>query len=310
MLQSPCTETSVFGPEPPGFAPLANRKRPWSDASPTIERSGNVNAIFCLVVSACLAAFASNAVAQTDALSKIKSAGVIKIGVNPDYRPFGQRDSAGNISGIEPDLAQDIGNRLGVKVEIVPVQPANRIQFLQQGRIDLILSTMTYNAERAKVVDFIQPFYYAGGTGLIGKKTLKLNSWNDLKDKTVCGVAGTYYNRAVSEKYGVQIAAFADVTQAINALINNSCVAFVEDSNLVVQLLADPKLKDFGEVLPPDDLQPWGMAIALPNANTPYEKFLKDTATSWHKDGTLIALEKKWGLPPSDWLRNMREQKS
>lgn len=269
-----------------------------------------MKAIFCLVMAACLTAFAGNALAQADALAKIKSAGVIKIGINPDYRPFGQRDSAGNISGIEPDLAQDIGKRLGVKVEIVPVQPANRIQFLQQGRIDLILSTMTYNAERAKVVDFIQPFYYAGGTGLIGKKTVKLNSWNDLRDKTVCGVAGTYYNRAVSEKYGVQIAAFADVTQAINALINNSCVAFVEDSNLVVQLLADPKLKDFGELLPPDDLQPWGMAIALPNANTPYEKFLKDTATSWHKDGTLIALEKKWALPPSDWLRKMREQTS
>src|SRR5215813_6381032 len=266
-----------------GFGVLAtSRSDAGQDASPTIERSGNVKAIFCLVMSACLTAFAGNALAQSDALAKIKSAGVIKIGINPDYRPFGQRDSAGNISGIEPDLAQDIGKRLGVKVEIVPVQPANRIQFLQQGRIDLILSTMTYNAERAKVVDFIQPFYYAGGTGLIGKKTVKLNSWNDLRDKTVCGVAGTYYNRALSD---------------------NSCVAFVEDSNLVVQLLADPKLKDFGELLPPDDLQPWGMAIALPNANTPYEKFLKDTATSWHKDGTLIALEKKWGLPPSDWLR-------
>jgi polar amino acid transport system substrate-binding protein len=267
-----------------------------------------VKAILSIGLAICLTALTGNVLAQSDALNKIKTSGVIKVGINPDYRPFGERDSTGKIIGIEPDLAQDIAKRLGVNVEIVPVQPANRIQFLQQGRIDLILSTMTYNNDRAKVVDFIQPFYYAGGTGLIGRKGVKLNSWNDLRDKTVCGVAGTYYNRAVSEKYGVQIAAFADVTQAINALINNSCIAFVEDSNLVVQLLADPKLKDFGELLPPDDLQPWGMAIALPNANTPYEKVLKDTATSWHKDGTLIALEKKWGLPPSDWLIKMRDQ--
>jgi len=56
------------------------------------------------------------------------------------------------------------------------------------------------------------------------------------------------------------------------------------------------------------DFQPWGMAIALLNANTPYEKFLQETATSWHKDGTLIALERKWGLPPSEWLGKMRAE--
>jgi polar amino acid transport system substrate-binding protein len=50
------------------------------------------------------------------------------------------------------------------------------------------------------------------------------------------------------------------------------------------------------------------MAIALLNANTPYEKFLQETATSWHKDGTLIALERKWGLPPSEWLGKMRAE--
>ena len=263
--------------------------------------------LLSLLLTTCLAAAAPHAMAQ-DALAKIKSDGVIKIGINPDYRPFGMRDNTGAIIGIEPDLAQDIGKRLGVKVEIVPVQPSNRIQFLQQGRIDLILSTMTYNAERAKVVKFIEPFYYAGGTGLIGRKGMGLKKWDDLRGKTVCGVQGTYYNRPVTEKFGVKIAAFADVNQAVNALVNNACIAFVEDSTLVAQMVADPKMKDFEQLLPPDDMQPWGLAIALNNQGTPYEKFLKDTVTAWHRDGTLLALEKKWGLAESEWLRNARAQ--
>lgn len=256
-----------------------------------------------IILSLCVSAFSLQANADSDALSQIKSAGVIKVGVNTDYRPFGMRDQTGQIVGIEPDLARDLGKRLGVKVELVPVQPANRIQFLQQGRINVILASLTFNAERAKVVDFIEPFYYAGGTGLIARKGSEIKKWMDLSGKTVCGVQGTYYNRAVSEKYGVNISAFADATQAVNALLNNSCVAFVEDSTVTAQMLADGKLKDFEAPLPADDVQPWGMAIAKGNANTPYGRFLSDTVASWHKSGELITLEKKWGLPASEWLQ-------
>lgn len=259
------------------------------------------------LLTTCLAVAAPHVGAQ-DAMGKIKGDGVIKVGINPDYRPFGMRDNSGAIVGIEPDLAQDIGKRLGVKVEMVPVQPSNRIQFLQQGRIDLILSTMTFNAERAKVVKFIEPFYYAGGTGLIGRKGQNLKGWEDLRGKTVCGVQGTYYNRPLTEKYGVKIAAFADVSQAVNALMNNACTAFVEDSTLVAQMVADPKMKDFEQLLPPDDMQPWGLAIDLKSQGTSYEKFLKDTVAAWHRDGTLLSIEKKWGLAESQWLLNARAQ--
>ena len=258
------------------------------------------------LAACCVSMVAFSAGAQTDHLAEIKSNGVIKVGVNPDYKPFGMRNSSGAIVGIEPDLAANIAKSMGVKLEIVPVQPSNRIQFLQQGRIDLILSTLTYNEERAKVVDFIKPFYYAGGTGLLGKKGMGLKSWSDLKGKTVCGVQGTYYNRPVSEKYGVKIAAFADVSQAISALMNNACVAFVEDSTLVAQMTADPKMSGYEELLPPDDLQPWGLAIADKYAGSPYEKFLQTTVTGWHRDGTLLATTKKWGLPDSEWLKSQQ----
>lgn len=264
--------------------------------------------LFSILLTMWVTTAASYAFAQTDALAQIKSEGVIKIGINPDYRPFGMRDSSGNIIGIEADLAQDISKRLKVKVELVPVQPTNRIQFLQQGRIDLILSTLTYNPERAKVVDFIEPFYYAGGTGIIGRKGSGIKKWEDLREKTVCGVQGTYYNRPLAEKYGVKIAAFADVNQAVNALQNNACIAFVEDSTLVAQMVSDPKMKEFEQLLPPDDLQPWGLAVAKGQQTTPYGKFIKEILVSWHRDGILLAAEKKWGLPESEWLRNARSQ--
>src|SRR5690348_7690691 len=86
--------------------------------------------------------FACAASAQADDLAMIRQRGTLIVGVKTDYPPFGFRSPAGEIEGIEPDLAADVANSLGVKLELVPVVASNRIQFLEQGRIDLIIATM------------------------------------------------------------------------------------------------------------------------------------------------------------------------
>lgn len=267
-----------------------------------------MKSLIALALSAAVFMMSGTAMADANSLDRIKQAGVIKIGMNTDYKPFGMRDAAGTIVGIEPDLASDLGKRLGVKVELVPVSPANRIQFLQQGRIDVILASMTYNEERAKVVSFIQPFYYAGGTGLILRKDQAVKTWADLKGKTLCGVQGTYYNRDISEKYGATVSAFADVNQAINAMTNGACVGFVEDSTITGLAIKHPRLSSFEAPLPADDVKPWGLAVAKENADTPLSAFLSAMVTDWHKSGTLLALETKWGLPASQWLQEQHEK--
>src|SRR5436305_14229932 len=83
---------------------------------------------------------AAPAAAQT--LEKIKQRGVIVVGSKADYKPFGFRDPAGTIVGFEPDLAKDIADRLGAKLELAPVVSSTRMQFLQQGKIDLMIATM------------------------------------------------------------------------------------------------------------------------------------------------------------------------
>ena len=103
--------------------------------------------------SACWAATAASA----DALDDIKKKGVLVVGTKADYRPFGYLDPSGKIVGFEPDLAADVAKRLGVKLELVPVVASNRIQFLQQGKIDMMIATMSDTPERRKIVDIIEP---------------------------------------------------------------------------------------------------------------------------------------------------------
>lgn len=266
------------------------------------------------LVSSLLAAVcvlgATWAEAQSAVLDRIKSAGVLRVGVKTDYRPFGYLDPAGKVVGMEPDLAADLAKRLNVKLELVPVQTANRIEFLQQGRIDAMIATMSVNDQRRKVVGVIEPFYYAGGTSLLVRKSANIKRWEAARDKEICGTQGAYYNRAVAQKYGAKIVAFPGNVEALNALLTGSCVGFVQDSTLLAATIAsgDPKWADFETPLPVEDLQPWAVAVPIAELGTAYGDFMRQATTDWHRSGLLIAQEKKWGLAPTEFLKDAQNK--
>ena len=117
-------------------------------------------------------AAASAADAQT--LDKIKKNGVLIVGTKADYKPFGFRDTSGAIIGFEPDLAHDVAERLKVKLQLEPVVSSNRMQFLQQGKIDLMIATMNTTDERKKLVGIVSPDYYASGVNVFAIKKAAL----------------------------------------------------------------------------------------------------------------------------------------
>src|SRR6185437_15883146 len=91
-------------------------------------------------------------IAKADVLDDVKQKGVLVVGVKADYKPFGFREPSGAIVGLEPDLAADVAKKLGVKLELVPVVSANRMEFLNQGKIDMMIATMSDKPDRRKVV--------------------------------------------------------------------------------------------------------------------------------------------------------------
>jgi len=254
-----------------------------------------------------LAAFVVEPAVAQDALAKIKQRGTLIVGVKNDYKPWGFINPSGQIVGMELDLAKDVADRLGVKLETVPVTAANRMEFLQQGRIDLIIATMGDTPERRKVVGMIEPDYYAGGTNVLAKKTAKLTDWNQLKGRKVCAVEGAYYNRRVAQLYGPDLVVFPAVPEAFNALQGGACVAFLFDSTLFESTLSagDPKWASYEMPLKTEDEQPWAIGVALPDLRGPWGDFLRKVSVEWHKSGKLLALEKKWGIKPSPFLVEM-----
>ena len=229
-----------------------------------------------------------------NALEDIKKRGTLIVGVKADYKPYGFRDPSGAIVGIEPDLAADVAKRLGVKLELVPVVSSNRMQFLEQGKIDLLIATMNDKPDRRKVVYIVEPSYYSSGVNILTPKTAKLKEWANLKGKKVCMIQGAWYNKQIQQDYGAEIVAFKGTAEVYSALKGNDCVGFAYDDTLVMANLLEPEWKDYEMPFKTILDDPWGLAVKLGEES--FYKMMSNTVADWHRSGLLMQLEKKYGL--------------
>jgi polar amino acid transport system substrate-binding protein len=259
-----------------------------------------------LTAAAVVALAAAPAAAQT--LDKIKQRGVIVVGSKADYKPFGFRDPSGQIVGLEPDMAADVAKKLGVKLQVEPVVSSNRMQFLQQGKIDLMIATMNDKPDRRTVVGIIEPLYYASGVNILAAKKVGLKSWEQLKGQTVCGIQGAWYNKPVAEKYGPEFLSFKGQSEAETALLQGNCIGWVYDDTAFAERIASGKFDAFEMTLPTILEEPWGVAVKLEEREGPWGKFMSDMVAEWHRTGRLIELEKKWQIPASGYLQRMHAE--
>ena len=185
--------------------------------------------------------FMGGQAALADVVDDIKARGKLIVGVKADYKPYGFRDTSGKIVGIEPELAQDVADMLGVKLELIPVVASNRMEFLKQGKIDLMIATMTDRPDRARMVFILQPNYYSSGTNVLATKKAGLKDWNDLRGKPVCGIQGSFYNKKTGQEFGAEIVAFKGTAESLTALEQSRCIGFVYDDSFIIARLQDPK---------------------------------------------------------------------
>jgi polar amino acid transport system substrate-binding protein len=254
-----------------------------------------------------LAMTASAAMADNERFKRVLERGKVVVGVKADYKPWGFRDSSGKLIGMEIDMAQDVADALGVELDLVPVQSSNRMQFLQQGKIDLMIATMSDKANRRKVVGVPDPNYYTSGTNVLGKKGA-VKQWGDLKGKPVCGKQGAFYNKIVSQRYGAKVVAFVNNAEAKQALRDGKCIAWVYDDSSIMADLASGQWDGYEMALNTEDDTPWGLAVPLEEKDGIWGNFMSGMIYNWHRSGRLIELEKKWGIQPTAYVQQMNKK--
>jgi polar amino acid transport system substrate-binding protein len=275
-------------------------------ASPLIACASRRLLAGSLLAAGALTLYAASA--QADDLAMIRQRGTLIVGVKTDYPPFGFRSPAGEIEGIEPDLAADVANSLGVKLELVPVVASNRIQLLEQGRIDLIIATMNATRERKAEIDIVRPAYYASGYNVMVPRAMKLTSWADLKGKKVCGIEDAYFNYQATMNFELQVVAFASTEDALTALQQGRCAGLLYDDAAIEGSMQQLEWRDYTMPLASQEVQPWSLAVRKDQPQ--WADYLSGMIRKWAKDGTILNLETKYHIRHSSFAEEAHQKAS
>lgn len=250
-----------------------------------------------------LAAFAC-APAQADAtLDKIRQQRKVTIGVAASGGPFGAIDPATQqLVGWNPELARELAKRLGAEPELVQVQPSNRVQFLQSGKVDLLIASMEYNADRGEILGYAPtPFYRVGGTAAV-LKTSGIATWEDLRGKTVCASQGSSFVKPLQEQYGAQVRGFKSAAESLLALRGGACVAAVHDATLIHPLLRQQSEWASYHAPIATEILPAISVVWTRKGEADTIAAVDRVVQDWHRTGWLIATEKRLGISPAQPL--------
>lgn len=175
-------------------------------------------------------------------VDEIKESGTINIGVFSDKNPFGYVDENGDYQGYDVYFAKRIGEDLGVKVNFVSTEAANRIEYLQTRKVDIILANFTVTDERAREVDFALP-YMNVSLGVVSPDSnvvTSLDNW-DKNDKIIV-ISGTTAATYLTEKYSdIPLQKYDSYANAKNALENGNGVAWANDNTEVIAFASQNK---------------------------------------------------------------------
>jgi polar amino acid transport system substrate-binding protein len=251
-----------------------------------------------LALAAPLAALAPQA-AHADALDSIAKAGVLKVAVPEDYPPFGSVGPDMQPQGYDIDTAALLAKAMNVKLQLVPVNSANRIPYLQTGKVDLVISSLGKTPDREKVIDFSTAYapYYQG---VFGPADIKVTSPADLTGKTVGATRGALEEIALSQMApNATIKRFEDNNATIAAFLSGQVQLIAAGNIVAASILAKN---------PPRRPEPKFVIKNSPcfvglNKNEPRLLAKVNGALQQAKqDGQLNAMSKKWfGTPlPAD----------
>ena len=244
------------------------------------------------VALAVAVAFASTASAQST-LDTVKKRGKLVAGVKTDFPPFGTVDSSGKNVGFDVDVAHRFAKALfndEQQVELVAVTSGNRIPFLQSGKIDIVIATVTITDERRQVVEFSEPYFMSGSLLLVPKSSTA-KSLDDMAGKTVAVVQGAIQDRDVEQlQPKATRVKFGKVSEAVLAVKGGRADAYVHDDIVILSLAKEnPDLKAVGTPFMP---RPYGIAVR--KGDVEFVKWVNAQLAAMKADGTYDRLWKKY----------------
>lgn len=162
-------------------------------------------------------------------LNEILEQKLIRIGINENTPPFSFKNKQGEFLGFEVEMAEELAEELSpeLKIEFIYLDKFDRIQALEDNRVDLVISTFTITKERSERIDFSAP-YFLVNTGVLSKKNDAFRSMNDLKNKRLAIIpSSTTFKNLKNNDYDLIFCQHSK--ECFEKLENDEADAFISD---------------------------------------------------------------------------------
>jgi ABC-type amino acid transport substrate-binding protein len=231
--------------------------------------------------------------AADSTMGQIVAKGKLACGVKFDVIAFGFRNpTTSEVEGFDADLCREIAAALGVEPDFIEAISANRIPFLQEDRVDLVISTMTRTEDRLKEIDFSK-IYYVAGQKILVKSDSTYQSVDDLvsEEVKVCSAQGSTSEANLREA-GVaeaNLVLFPTYTEAAQALLDGRCEAVSTDDSILFGLAA----QNDGLELRGDAFSAEPLGIGIKKGKEDLVEFVNGVLEAMAADGRWTALYDK-----------------
>jgi polar amino acid transport system substrate-binding protein len=220
--------------------------------------------------------------------------GVLRMGVGSGLQPYSYTDEKGGLIGFDIEIAKALAKKLGVEPDLQEMDFAAFIPALMTEKVDLLISALTITQERAKKVDFSEP-YYAGRRGYVVGVPIKntdIHSADDLHKKKVSCVIGSVQAEILKDMKDVEVVEYPSINDALLAVIYGKVDATLNPYASVYGCLESQckgKMKVVGKQLPAR-----GIGVAVKKGNKELLAKVNKALDELKKEGVIDKAETKY----------------
>lgn len=224
--------------------------------------------------------------------------GTLTVASDIPYTPFEYTEPGSKEAiGFDVDLTKAIAATLGITdVKFVDQSFDSIILSIRQGRFDMSASSWTITPERAKVVDFGDP-YFSANQAILVEKGSDVKTLDDLEGKKIGAQRATVGADLAATVPGGSVLRYDTIDDAFNALAQGRVDAAITDYPVVAYAAAQkPNLEVAAEV--PGNL---ALGMMFPKSNPALREAFNTGLAAVKADGTYDTIYEKWfgGTPPA-----------
>ena len=217
---------------------------------------------------------------------------VLRVGTEATYAPFEFMDDNVQPQGYDIDIINAVGKAMGYDVQVQNMAFDGLIPALMTSQIDVVIAAMTITEERAKRVDFTEPYYKSGLSILILEENKdKFKTIDDLKNERLCAQIGTTGALKAQEISG-NVGAFNTEPEAFMELKAKGCAGVVNDRPVNLYFLTKSASKGVIEMSERITAEDYGIAVR--KGNSELLKALNEGLKNIKESGEMAKIHQKW----------------